>query len=133
MASKKSKKKKLLYTSWQQHFTSLIQRRFDYVFILHNFQEVVKDSEILGAMSTDHSTLFCSFQRFNKLKRGSGLRKFNNSLISNKYFIQKCTKHIQNVKEQLNSQTQFVTKQNGKYRNMKSAFLILKFHKILHN
>ena len=96
----------MLYTSWQQHFTSLTQRRFDYVFILHNFQEVVKDSEILGAMSTDNSTLFCSFQRFNKLKRGSGLRKFNNSLISNKYFIQKCTKHIQNVKEQLNSQTQ---------------------------
>ena len=57
-------------------------------------------------MSTDHSALFCSFQHFKKVKKGSGLWKFNNSLVSNKYLIQKSTKHIQKVK-QLNSQTQF--------------------------
>ena len=68
---------------------------------------MVQDSEILCAMSTDHSAAFCSFQHFNKLKNGSGLWKLNNSLVSNEDFIQKCTKHIQKVKEQLNSQTQF--------------------------
>ena len=88
------------YTFRQQHFVGLIQRRLDYIFIYHNFQEVVQNSEILGAISTDHSSLFCSFQHFSKLKKGSGLWKFNNSLVSNKYFIHK-------VREQLNSQTQF--------------------------
>ena len=103
------------YTFRQQHFSGLIQRRLDYIFISHNFQEVVKYSEILCVMSTDHSALFCSFQRFNKLKKGSGLWKFNNSLVSNEDFIQKGTEHIQKVNEQLNSQFIFATKQNGKF------------------
>ena len=75
--------------------------------ISHNFQEVVQDSEIFCAMSADHSALFCSFQHFNKLKKDSGLWKFNNSLVSNEDFIQKCTEHIQKVKGQLNLQTHF--------------------------
>ena len=58
-------------------------------------------------MLTDHSVLFCFFQHFNKLKKGSGLWKFNNSLVSNEDFIQKCTKHIQKIKEQLNLQIHF--------------------------
>ena len=88
-------------------FLGLIQRWVDYIFVSHNFQEVVKDLEIFCAMSTDHSVLLCSFQLFNKLKKGSGLWKFNNSLVSNEDFIQKFTEHIRKVKEQLNSQTQF--------------------------
>ena len=85
----------------------LIQHRLDYIFISHNFQEVVKNSEILSiistdhsalfysfqhfnklkkGLSTDHSALFYSFQHFNKLKKGSGLWKFINSLVSNEDF-----------------------------------------------
>ena len=103
------------YIFRQQHFSSLIQCRLDYNFISPNFQEMVKDSEILCNMSIDHSALFCSFQHFNKLKKGSGLWKFNNSLVSNEDFIQKGTEHIQKVNEQLNSQFIFATKQNGKF------------------
>ena len=43
-------KKKTQYTFRQQHFPGLIQGRLDHIFISHNFQEVVKDSEILFAM-----------------------------------------------------------------------------------
>ena len=74
-----------------QPFCGLNQHRLDYIFISHNIQEVVKDSEILCAMSTDHSALICSFQHFKKLKKGSGLWKFNNSLVSNEDLKQKCT------------------------------------------
>ena len=84
---KKKKKKKMQDTFRQQHFPGLIQGRLDYSFISHNFQEVVKDSEILCAMWTDHSALFCSFQCFSKLKKGSCLWKFNNSLVLNEDFI----------------------------------------------
>ena len=68
---------------------------------------MLKKSEILGAMSTDHSAFFCSFQHFSKLKKGPSLWKFCNSLVLNESFIQECTEHIQNVKKELNSQTQF--------------------------
>ena len=95
------------HTFRQQHVLGLIQCRLDYIFISHDFQEVIKDSEILCALSTDHSALFCFLQHFNKLKNGSGLWKFNNSLVSNKDFIQKCTELIQKVKKQLNIQTHF--------------------------
>ena len=71
MAGKKSKKIK--YTFSQQHFSGLIQCRLDCIFTSFNFQETVIDSEILCTVSTDHSALFCSFQHFNKLKKGSGL------------------------------------------------------------
>ena len=88
------KPKKMRSTFRQQPFSGLIQRRLYYIFISHNFQKVVKDSEILWAMLTVHLALFCSFQHFNKLKQGSGLRKFNNLLVSNEDFIQKCTGYI---------------------------------------
>ena len=54
---------------------------------LEELQEVVKNSEILGAVSPDHSALLCSFQYFNKLKKDSGQWKSNNSLASNEDFI----------------------------------------------
>ena len=63
MASKKSQKIR------QQYFSGLIQRRLYYIFISHNFQEVIKGSEILCAMSTDHSALFHSFHHFKKMKK----------------------------------------------------------------
>ena len=95
------------YTFRKQYFSGLIQHTLDYIFISHNFQEVITDSEIISTISTDHLALFCSFQHFKKLNKGSGLQKFNNSLGLNEDLIQKCTEHIQNVKEKLNSQTQF--------------------------
>ena len=67
------------YTFRRQHFSDLIQHRLDYILISH----------------------------FNKLKKDSGLWKFNNSLVSNEDFVQKCTEQIQEVKKQLNSQTHF--------------------------
>ena len=39
---------------------------------LEELQEVVKHSEILGAVSPDHSALLCCFQYFKKLKKDSG-------------------------------------------------------------
>ena len=99
MASNKSKKDQ--YTFRQHYFSDLIHGRLGYIFISHNFQKVVEDSEILGAMSTDHSALFHSFLHFNKLNSGSGLWKFNKSLVSKGDFKQKFTKHVQ-IKSKLN-------------------------------
>ena len=55
------------YAFRQQHFSGRIQRRLGYIIISHNFQEVVKDLEILCGMPTYHSALFRPFQHFKKL------------------------------------------------------------------
>ena len=76
-----------------QYFSGLIQSRLHYVLISHNYPEVVKNSETLGAMSTGHPAL-CSFQHIS-----SDLCKFNSSLdlSSNESFIEKVSKQIQRI------------------------------------
>ena len=75
------------FTFRQHHFSGILQRRLDYLFISNNMQELVKNVKILNAVSTDHSRLFCSFLNLTNIVRGSGLSKFNNSLISNTNFV----------------------------------------------
>ena len=50
-------------------------------------QESVENVKILNALSTDHSSLFCSFLNLTSFSRGCGLSKFSNSLISNTNFV----------------------------------------------
>ena len=73
----------------QQHFSGFLQRRLDYIFIFQNLQEIAKHTEILNAISTDHSPVLCSFQNLNQCQRGPGLWKFTNSLVSNEDYILK--------------------------------------------
>ena len=57
-------------TFWQRHFSGILQRRLDDLIILNNMQESAK---ILNALSTDHSSLFCSFLNLSNISRGRGL------------------------------------------------------------
>ena len=75
------------YTFRQQHFSGFLQRRLDYIFISQNLQEIAKPTEILNAISTDHSPVLCSFQNLNQCQRGTGLWKFSNSLVCNEEYI----------------------------------------------
>ena len=75
------------YTFRQQHFSGFLQRRLDYIFISQNLQEIAKHTEILNAISTDHSPVLCSFQNLNQCQRGTGLWKFSNSLVCNEEYI----------------------------------------------
>ena len=70
---------KKLFTFRQKHFTSIIQRRLDYIFISNSLQESVKKTETLNALSSDHSPVFCSFVNHDTFARGSGVWKFNNT------------------------------------------------------
>ena len=81
--------KKRKYTFRQKHLSGIIQRRLDYIFISQNLQEYIKKSDVLNALSTDHSPVFCSISKRNEFNKGKGrgLWKFNNSLISNTDFV----------------------------------------------
>ena len=80
---------KKLFTFRQKHFTSIIQRRLDYIFISNSLQESVKKTEILNAVSSDHFLVFCSIVNNDTFARGSGVWKFNNSLLLNTEFVKK--------------------------------------------
>ena len=77
------------FTFTQKHFSGIIQRRLDYIFISNRLQETISDVSILNAFSTDHSPIFCSLIKSTKRNKGPGLWKFNNSLISNNVLLKK--------------------------------------------
>ena len=88
---------KKLFTFRQKHFTGIIQRRLDYIFVSNVLQESVKKAEILNALSSDNYPVFCSFVNNDIFARGSGVWKFNNSLLLNTEFVKKLKTHIKTV------------------------------------
>ena len=77
----------------------LKQARLDYFLISENFMPSVQSHNILPSYRSDHSTVILSFQ-INDFKRGSGLWKFNNSLLRDREYINIVKDCIQQVKEQ---------------------------------
>lgn len=75
--------KKKYFTFRQKHFSGIIQRRLDYLFVSSNLQETISNVNIMNAFSTDHSPVFCSFMKGFQYVKGPGFWKFNNSLLSN--------------------------------------------------
>ena len=90
------------YTFQQKHLSGIIQRRLNYIFISQNLQEYVKKSDVLNALSTDHSPVFRSISKRNEFNKGRdrGLWKFNNSLISSTDFLDQIKQLIENIKQQ---------------------------------
>ena len=98
--------KKKSYTFRQQHFSGLIQRRLDYIFLSLSFQELIKKPEFLNAFSTDHSPVFCFIEACSQFEKGSGLWKFNNSLPLNEEFAAKLKDFLVKTKEELNKNSE---------------------------
>ena len=98
--------KKKSYTFRQQHFSGLVQRRLDYSFLSLSFQELIQKSEFLNAFSTDHSPVFCSIEACSQFEKGSGLWKFNNSLLLNEEFVAKLKDFLVKTKENLNKNSE---------------------------
>ena len=82
------------FTFRQNHFSGYIQRRLDFFFISNTLQEATKLTDILAVFYTDHSPVTFKVSKLNHLTKGNGLWKFNNSLTSNKDYIEKMKKHI---------------------------------------
>ena len=57
-------------------------------------QESIKDTEILPALSSDHSPIFFSLVSTKPASKGKGLWKFNNSLLLNEEFVTKMRNYI---------------------------------------
>ena len=64
--------KKKRYTFRQQRVTGFIQRRLDYFLDSNNLQESINKTNILTALSTDHSPKFFSLSKNIDISRGNG-------------------------------------------------------------
>ena len=101
---------KRLSTFRQKYFTGIIQRRLDYILVSNSLQESKqkqKKPEILNVLSSDHSPVFCSFVNNDTYACGSGVWKFNNSLLLNTLFVKKLKNHIEIVKSNLQENSSF--------------------------
>ena len=78
---------KNLLTLQQKHLTGIIQHRLDYLFVSNTLQESVEKKKILNALLSSHSPVFCSFVDSDTFVHGSGVWKFNNSLLFNTDFL----------------------------------------------
>ena len=85
------------YTFRQKHVSGFLQRRLDYFFISNTIQEFILDTDIIPAISSDHSPILISFSKEKQHSKSSGFWKFNNSLLSDNIFKKKLKQHIQNI------------------------------------
>ena len=68
----------------------------------------VKKSDVLNALSTDHSPVFCSITKRNEFNKGKGksFLKLNNSLICNTDFVEQMKQLTESIKQQQLSESE---------------------------
>ena len=117
------------YTFWQKQVSGFLQRRLDYFFISNNIHEFILDSDIIPAISSDHSPILLSFSKEKQDSKNSGFWKFNNSLLSDNIFKEKLKQHIQNIKSdnELSSDPQ-IKRQFLKYQIPEFTIRFSKIH-----
>ena len=72
-----------------------IQCRLDYFFLSKSFQHLTSDVKIVSSIFSDHSALsalICTDEK--QSKRGPGFWKLNNSLLTDKSYVELITKSI---------------------------------------
>lgn len=84
--------------TWRKR-NPLKQGRLDYILISESLSNMVETISIKPGYRSDHSSVLLEL-KFNKFIRGRGLWKFNNSLLTDKTFIEKVKQTILKVQDQ---------------------------------
>ena len=90
-------------------------------FILNHLQDFVNSTDILPALSTDHSLLLFSILNDKSDKNGNGFWKFNNDLVYGAVYVENMKKIITKINNSNEVNRNF---QNTKFENP----LLLKNH-----
>ena len=93
------------HTFRQKHSSGIINCRLDCIFILNKLQEFSNDTDVIPVFKTNHSSVLITISNHNFFKPGPGLWKFNNSLINDETFINTFKNFIQNMINELNTNT----------------------------
>ena len=118
---------KKLLTFQQKYSTGIIQQRLDYIFVSNSLLE----SEMLNALLSDHSSVFCSFVNNDTFALGSGVWKFNNSLLFNTEFVKKLKTHIEIAKPNFQENSSFSYHSKWKFLKYKIRKFSISFSKNL--
>ena len=89
------------FTFRKNHFSGFIQRRLDFVFISNNFQEFIKNIDVLSSFCSDHSPIYFRLQKCQEYKKGRNFWKFNSSLIEDNDFVRQLKDHIKFIKNDM--------------------------------
>ena len=85
------------FTFRQNHSTGFIERQLDYYFVSNCLQEFVNYTDVLPAISTDHSPVLISLSNGNSDNNGRGLRKYNSSLVYDEFYVENMKKLITKI------------------------------------
>ena len=85
------------FTFRQNHSTGFIERQLDYYFVSNCLQEFVNYTDVLPAISTDHSPVLISLSNGNSDNNGRGLRKYNSSLVYDEFYVENVKKLITKI------------------------------------
>ena len=85
------------FTFRQSHSTRFIERRLDYILISNCLQEFVNYTDVLPALSTDHSPVLISLSHDNFDNNVCGLWKFNSSLVHDEVYDENMKKLITKI------------------------------------
>ena len=102
-----------------------------FIFVSNSLQESVKKIEILNALSSDHSSIFCSFVNNDTFAHGSGVWKLNNSLLFNTEFVKKLKIHIETVKSNLQEKSSFSDQSKQEFLKFEICKFSISFSKNL--
>ena len=102
------------FTFRQNHSTRFIERQLDNIFFSNCLQEFVNYTDILPAISTDHSAVLISLSIDNSDNNGRGLWKYNRSLVHDEFYVENMKKIITKI----NTSNEFLED-----ANMKREFL----------
>ena len=126
------------FTLRHNNSTGFIERRLDYIFISNCLQKFVNYTDVLPAISTDHSPVLISLSNDDSDNNGRGLWKYNSSSVYDEFYVEDMKKLITKINtsdeflEDIQVKSEFLKYEIQKFTidYSKTAAKIRKQHKI---
>ena len=92
-------KKQPGFTHRQRFRSGYVQSRLDFWLISHQIEYHVKNVKVNPGFRSDHSIIILELELLNTLKRGRGLWKFNNDLLTDTEYVTLIKNLIKDIRE----------------------------------
>ena len=85
------------FTFRQNHFIGFIECRLNYIFISNSLQELFSYTDVLPAISTDHSPVLILLSNDNSDNNGRGFWKYDITLVYDEVYVENMKKLITKI------------------------------------
>ena len=121
---------KKLFIFRQKHFTGIVQRRLDYIFVSNSLQESVKKNRNSKCFIIRSFPVFCSFVNNDTFVRGLGVWKLHNALLFSTDLEKKLKSHTEIVKANFQEKPFFSDHTKWKFLKYEMRKLSISFSNI---